>query len=68
MKVKTSRNSGWSFYFDNVLYYFIYEVCFLLLVAGHGQGDPGASGGGYTEAGTLRNLVRKIKLMSTTRT
>lgn len=33
----------------------------ILLVAGHGQGDPGASGGGYNEAVTMRQLVSRIK-------
>ncbi|MBP1041246.1 N-acetylmuramoyl-L-alanine amidase [Vagococcus sp. BWB3-3] len=33
----------------------------ILLVPGHGQGDPGASGGGYNEAATMRQLVSKIK-------
>ena len=33
----------------------------ILLVAGHGQGDPGAGGGGYNEANTMRDLVNKIK-------
>lgn len=33
----------------------------ILLVAGHGQGDPGASGGGYNEASSMRQLVSKIK-------
>lgn len=32
-----------------------------LLIAGHGQGDSGASGGGYNEATTMRQLVNKIK-------
>lgn len=33
----------------------------ILLVAGHGQGDPGAQGGGFTERETMRQLVTKIK-------
>lgn len=33
----------------------------ILLVAGHGQGDPGASGGGFNEATTMRQLVSRIK-------
>lgn len=33
----------------------------ILLVAGHGQGDPGASGGRFNEANTMRQLVSKIK-------
>lgn len=36
------------------------KIC---LIAGHGQGDPGASGGGYNEATTMRQLVNKIKAL-----
>lgn len=33
----------------------------LFVVAGHGQGDPGACGNGYSEAERVRTLARKIK-------
>ena len=35
----------------------------ILLVAGHGQGDPGANSGGYNERDTMRQLVDKIKAL-----
>ena len=33
----------------------------LFLIAGHGEGDSGAVGGGYTEAERVRALAAKIK-------
>lgn len=33
----------------------------LFIIAGHGAGDPGACGNGYTEAERVRALARKIK-------
>lgn len=32
----------------------------VLLIAGHGAGDPGAVGGGYTEEGITRDLVKAM--------
>lgn len=33
----------------------------LFIICGHGEGDPGADGGGYTEAERVRALAAKIK-------
>lgn len=33
----------------------------LFLIAGHGEGDPGAEGGGYTEAERVRALAERMK-------
>ena len=33
----------------------------LFVIAGHGAGDPGACGNGFTEAERVRVLARKIK-------
>lgn len=33
----------------------------LFVICGHGAGDPGADGGGYTEAERVRALARRIK-------
>ena len=33
----------------------------ILLIAGHGAGDPGAIGNGYKEADLVRELLSKIK-------
>lgn len=33
----------------------------LYVIAGHGAGDPGATAGGYTEAGLVRQLAQRIK-------
>lgn len=35
----------------------------ILIVAGHGQGDPGAMDGGYNERDTMRKLADKIKAL-----
>ena len=32
----------------------------LFLIAGHGEGDPGAEGGGYTEAERVRALAERM--------
>lgn len=33
----------------------------ILIIAGHGAGDPGAVGGGYTEEGLMRQLAKAIQ-------
>lgn len=35
----------------------------ILLVAGHGAGDPGANGGGYNERDVMRQLAREVKVL-----
>lgn len=35
----------------------------LFVICGHGAGDPGADGGGYTEAERVRTLGRRIKAL-----
>lgn len=35
----------------------------LYIIAGHGNGDPGACAGGYTEAALVRNLAKRIKAL-----
>lgn len=35
----------------------------LFLIAGHGAGDPGACGNGYTEAERVRVLAERIKVL-----
>lgn len=35
----------------------------LLVICGHGAGDPGADGGGYTEAERVRTLAARIKAL-----
>lgn len=35
----------------------------LYIIAGHGNGDPGACAGGYTEAALVRKLAKRIKTL-----
>lgn len=35
----------------------------LYIIAGHGNGDPGACAGGYTEAALVRKLAKRIKAL-----
>lgn len=39
----------------------------LFVIAGHGEGDPGACGNGYSEAERVRTLARRIKEMGGSR-